>query len=125
MNFEFIEKIAEEKIREAEQRGEFKNLPGAGKPLALEDDSMIPELLRMAYKILKNSNFVPPEVEDKKEIKNIRDMLEKTSDESERYRQIQKLNLIITRMNMRKSRPVFLDEDQVYYQKVLARVRVK
>jgi hypothetical protein len=125
MNFEFIEKIAEEKIREAEQRGEFKNLPGAGKPLALEDDSMIPEQLRMAYKILKNSNFVPPEVEDKKEIKNIRDMLEKTSDESERYRQIQKLNLIITRMNMRKSRPVFLDEDQVYYQKVLARVRVK
>jgi predicted metal-dependent enzyme (double-stranded beta helix superfamily) len=86
---------------------------------------MIPEQLRMAYKILKNSNFVPPEVEDKKEIKNIRDMLEKTSDESERYRQIQKLNLIITRMNMRKSRPVFLDEDQVYYQKVLARVRVK
>jgi hypothetical protein len=125
MNFEFIEKIAEEKIREAEQRGEFKNLPGAGKPLALEDDSMIPEQLRMAYKILKNSNFVPPEVEDKKEIKNLRDMLEKTSDESERYRQIQKLNLIITRMNMRKSRPVFLDEDQVYYQKVLARVRVK
>jgi len=125
MNFEFIEKIAEEKIREAEQRGEFKNLPGAGKPLALEDDSMIPEQLRMAYKILKNSNFVPPEVEDKKEIRNIRDMLEKTSDESERYRQIQKLNLIITRMNMRKSRPVFLDEDQVYYQKVLARVRVK
>ena len=125
MNFEFIEKIAEEKIREAEQRGEFKNLPGAGKPLALEDDSMIPEQLRMAYKILKNSNFVPPEVEDKKEIKNIRDMLEKTSDESERYRQIQKLNLIITRMNMRKSRPVFLDEDQVYYQKVLARDRGK
>jgi len=125
MNFEFIEKIAEEKIREAEQRGEFKNLPGAGKPLALEDDSMIPEQLRMAYKILKNSNFVPPEVEDRKEIKNIRDMLEKTSEESERYRQIQKLNLIITRMNMRKSRPVFLDEDQIYYQKVLDRVRVK
>ncbi|MFP4168461.1 MAG: DnaJ family domain-containing protein [Desulfonatronovibrionaceae bacterium] len=125
MNFEFIEKIAEEKIREAERQGEFKDLPGAGKPLDLEDDSMIPEQLRMSYKILKNSGFVPPEVADKKEIKNIRDMLDKTTDEAERYKQIQKLNLLVTKMNMHRNRPVYLEENQIYYQKVLDKIRVK
>ncbi len=125
MNFEFIEKIAEERIKEAEQEGTFKNLPGAGKPLALEDESMVPEELRMTYKVLKNAGFVPPEVQDKKEIQSIREMLEKTSDESVKYRQVQKLNLLVTKMNIQKNRPVNLQEDQVYYQKIVDKVRVK
>ena len=43
--------IAEQRIREACERGDFDSLPGAGKPLELEDDSHIPEDLRMAYKL--------------------------------------------------------------------------
>lgn len=43
-------------------------MPGAGQPLELDDDSLIPEDLRLAYRILKNAGFVPPEVETLNEI---------------------------------------------------------
>ena len=125
MNFSLIQQIAEEKIREAQRDGAFDNLPGAGKPLPKEDDSMVPASLRMGYKILKNAGYVPPEVQEQKEIKNIRELIAKTSDESEKYRQIQKLNMLITRVNMRLGRPVQLQEKQVYYEKIMEKVRIE
>jgi Domain of unknown function (DUF1992) len=60
--------LVEQKILEAAARGEFDDLPGAGRPLDLDDDPLIPEDLRLAYRILKNAGFVPPEVETVKEI---------------------------------------------------------
>lgn len=54
--------IAERKIAEAMERGDFDDLPGAGRPLDLSDDALIPEDLRMAYRILKNAGLVPPAV---------------------------------------------------------------
>lgn len=125
MNISLIQQIAEEKIREAQRDGAFDNLPGAGSPLPAKDDAMVPAALRMGYKILKNAGYVPLEVQQQKEIKNIRELIEKTSDESEKYRQIQKLNMLITRVNMRRGRPVHLQEQQVYYEKVVEKVQVK
>ena len=80
--------IAEQRIREACERGDFDSLPGAGKPLELEDDSHIPEDLRMAYKLLKNAGYVPEEVLDRKEAQSIVDALEKCGDEQEKIRQM-------------------------------------
>lgn len=117
-------KIAEERIMESMRKGEFENLEGAGKPQKFEDDSMVPEDLRMAYKVLKNAGFVPPEVTERKEIITMMDMLENATDEQERYRQIQKLNLMITQSNMRRRRPVTLDREQTYYEKIVSRVSV-
>jgi len=56
-------RIAENRIREAMEQGEFDNLPGAGEPLSLEDYFNTPEDLRMAYSVLKNANCRPLEVE--------------------------------------------------------------
>jgi hypothetical protein len=56
-----FELIAEQKIREAIERGELDDLPGQGRPLDLTDDRLVPEELRMAYRLLKNAGFVPPE----------------------------------------------------------------
>ena len=36
-------KIAEQRIRESIENGEFNNLKGMGKPLVLDDESWIPE----------------------------------------------------------------------------------
>jgi hypothetical protein len=58
-----FELIAERKIAEAIARGELDDLPGAGRPLDLDDDAMIPEELRLAHRILKNAGYVPPELE--------------------------------------------------------------
>ena len=49
---EFFAKLAENRILEAIEAGEFDNLEGKGQPLNLDDDSHIPPELRMAYKIL-------------------------------------------------------------------------
>lgn len=55
--------IAEQRIAEAIANGDFDDLPGSGKPLELDDDSLVHEELRLAYRILKNAGFVPPEIE--------------------------------------------------------------
>ena len=52
-----LELLAEKKIAEAVERGELDDLPGAGRPLALDDDALVPEELRMANRILKNAGF--------------------------------------------------------------------
>jgi Domain of unknown function (DUF1992) len=63
-----LEFLAERVIQEAIARGELDDLPGAGRPLELDDDALVPEELRVAYRILKNAGFVPPEVEALNEI---------------------------------------------------------
>ncbi len=118
-------KIAENRIREAIKRGELDDIPGKGKPLVFEDDSLVPQDLRMAYKMLKNAGFVPPQLQSEKEIKTAMDLLQTMDDEEERYRQIQKINLMVTKINMTRGRPVNLEKDQVYYRKVVERVKVR
>lgn len=114
------QKIVEKKIKEAEERGDFNDLPGKGKPLKLEDDGRLPEDLRIAYKILKNANCLPPELELKKEIKQMEDLLLTIPDEKEQYRLIKKINLKIMKMNMMgHHKSPLLEEDQIYYGKVM------
>jgi hypothetical protein len=55
--------LVEQRLEEAVSRGELSNLPGEGRPLELDDDPLVPEELRAAYRILKNAGLVPPEVE--------------------------------------------------------------
>ena len=120
-----LQRIAEEKIVEAMKNGEFDNLPGKGKPVNLNDDANIPPELRVAYRILKNGGYVSEEVNELREINNLKDMLEDCEDEQEMYRKIQKLNLMVMKMNERRKVPVYLEVEQVYYRKVLEKVKVK
>lgn len=119
------QKIIEKRIKEAQEKGEFDDLPGKGGPLALEDDSRIPEDLRLSYKVLKNANCLPPEVELRKEIRHLTDMLEGIPDEKEKYQQIKKINLLITKLNMMGHGSPLFDEDQVYYSKIVKKLNMK
>ncbi len=96
--------IVEAKIKKAQKNGELDDLPGQGKPLEFEEMSG-PEELRMAHKILKNAGFLPPEVQLKKEIAHVEDLLETIEyDSPERGRIQKKLNYLFTKLNtMRKS----------------------
>jgi hypothetical protein len=58
-----LEWIAERRIAEAVSQKAFDDLPGAGRPLDLDDDALVPEDLRMAHRVLKNAGLVPREVE--------------------------------------------------------------
>lgn len=95
-----FDRIAEQKILDALERGEFDDLPGAGRPLALEDDALVPEDLRLAYRILKNAGFVPPEVEARREIAELERLLyeDASLDAAARSRAAKKLALLRTRV---------------------------
>jgi len=78
--YDIIAKIAESKIREAIEKGELKNLPGAGKPVHIQDMLFVPLEDRLAYTVMRNSGLVPDEVALKKEIESMRKSIDECSD---------------------------------------------
>ncbi|MBS0883804.1 DUF1992 domain-containing protein [Pantoea sp. JGM49] len=71
-----IDQLVEQQIRAAQEKGELSNLPGEGAPLQLEDESGVPPELRTAYRLLKNSGFLPPELEMRREAVQLNDLLQ-------------------------------------------------
>ncbi len=119
---DFFQRIAENRILEAIDSGLFDNLQGKGKPLKFEDDSYIPLELRMAYKILKNADCLPPELELRKEIVQLQDLVASLPDEAEKLRQMRRLNFLVMKLNMtRQVSPQLLEHD-LYTPKVLERL---
>ena len=117
-----LERVAEKRINEAIQRGEFDNLPGSGEPLSLEDDRQIPDDLRLAYKVLRNAKCMPPELELKKEIRKAEELLGSLEDESAKYSQIKKINYLIMKLNTLRKGSVQWEEKQLYYEKMVEKV---
>src|SRR6266496_4403317 len=58
----------EDQIREAQERGDFSNLPGEGKPLHLDDETSMGDKA-LGYHLLKSNGYAPTEVELAKEIR--------------------------------------------------------
>ncbi len=54
-----LDRVAERRIKDAIDAGEFDNLEGMGRPLNLEDNPFVPEDMRAALKVLQNSGFAP------------------------------------------------------------------
>ena len=92
--------IAEEKIKEAIRNGDFDNLPGYGKPLKLENLSHLPPELRASYLLLKNAGVLPEELQRKKEIIRLQDLVNCCYDESERNIVKKTLNENVLRFNL-------------------------
>lgn len=117
-----FDKIVEERIKRALYKGDFDNLPNQGKPLDFSDENRIPEDLRLAYKILKNADFTPPELEMRKKIVQTEELLEGVTDLKERYRLLRKLNFMIMRLNSLREGKPDLEMPQHYLDKVADRV---
>ncbi|HZG66486.1 MAG TPA: DUF1992 domain-containing protein [Herpetosiphonaceae bacterium] len=62
--------LVEQRIQDGMERGLFDNLPGAGKPLNLEEDALVPEDMRMAFRLLRSNGLAPLWVEMNKEIRD-------------------------------------------------------
>jgi hypothetical protein len=112
--FSGFTKIVEERIRKAQRNGEFKNLAGSGKPLALQEDRHIAEELRLSYKILKNADCLPPEVDLKKEIERTEDLLRGMEETVEKYRILKKLNFLIMKLNATRNMSIAFEVPQRY-----------
>lgn len=115
-------KIVEKRIKEAQKNGAFDDLPGRGSPLKYEEDRHVPEDLRLAYKILKNADCLPPEIGEKKEIRQMEDLLATIPDEKEKYKLIKKINYKIMKLNMMGRKSPLFEEKQIYYKKLIERL---
>jgi Domain of unknown function (DUF1992) len=78
--------IAEQRIREAIDQGFFDTLAYQGRPLRLDEDAWIPPELRMAFKVLKDAGCLPPDVELRREIASLSELLDTIADGEERRR---------------------------------------
>lgn len=76
--------VVEQQLAEAERNGVFRDLPGRGRPLPLDDLDGVPAELRASYLLLKGSGFVPPELEARKEWLRLEDLLAACTDAHER-----------------------------------------
>ena len=112
-------KIVEERIRKAQKKGEFENLEGSGEPLDLLNDQTVAEELRLAYKILKNADCIPPELELKKESRQTEELLGAMTDTTEKYRAIKKLNFLIMKLNTLRGTSIEFEEPQKYSEKLI------
>jgi hypothetical protein len=117
-----FDKIVEERIRDAQRRGMFKHLEGTGKPLKPDDMACVPEELRMAYRILRNADMLPPEIELKKEILRTEDLLVNMSDTAQKYRTIKKLNFMILKLNSMRGGSIEFEVPQHYEEKMIDRL---
>ena len=63
---------ADEIIRDAMAAGKFENLPGAGKPLKLDDDAHVPQDWRLANKILKDNGYAPDWIMERRDLEVLR-----------------------------------------------------
>lgn len=117
-----IDQLAEARILQAIERGELDNLPGAGRPLALDDDSLVPEELRMAYRVLKNAGCLPPELELRREIQALELGLVHLGGTRERRRALKRLSFLRTRLEVTGQRSINLLAQQEYYEQIVRRL---
>jgi len=122
---DFFERLAENRIQEAIEAGVFDDLRGKGRPLRLEDESHIPPELRMAYKILKNAECLPPELEVRKEILTLQDLVAGLEDEAEKLKQMRRLNFLMMKLGMMRPVSAQIMEHELYTPKILERLETK
>ncbi|MFT5729112.1 MAG: hypothetical protein ACI8PB_003275 [Desulforhopalus sp.] len=117
--------IAEQKILKAMEERDLNSPRWKNKPLPLEDDHLVPEDLKIAYKILKNSGYLPPELEERKEIRRIEDLIASTEDEHERLKQMKKLNVLLMKVEEKRAFRSNIATQDDYYRKVVEKITVK
>ncbi len=105
-----FDKIVESLIKEAQERGEFDNLPGRGKPIDLTAYFETPEEVRLAQSVLKNAGMTAPEVQLLREIAELRQLQAAVLDEAKKkdiHKQIQQkeveFNLMMERQKRQRS----------------------
>ncbi len=119
---DFFYRIAERRIAEAIQNGEFDDLEGKGKPLVLDDETWIPEDLRIAYKFLKNAGCIPPELEERNEVINMFSLMNTIDDDKERLKKIRQLNFMLLKLNLNRKKPLTFEDFPEYENKLADRL---
>ncbi len=79
----------------------------------------------MAYKILKNADCLPPELEVRKEILTLQDLVAGLEDEAEKLKQMRRLNFLMMKLGMMRPVSAQIMEHELYTPKILERLETK
>jgi hypothetical protein len=111
-----LDKIAETRIQECIESGGLDDLSGAGGPLQFDDDSMVPESLRAAYRILKNSGYLPAEAAIYSEIRDVETLIGRMDHGEERVAAAKRLSLLRARLGSERCSNLAVQEH--YFQTI-------
>ena len=117
-----IDSLAESRITEALNAGEFDQLTGAGKPLALQDDAAVPEHLRVAYRLLSNAGCLPPEQQLRRDISELEALLGQVESHAESDGLRRRLEWLRTRLALHGGETNLMLQDADYRAKLLNRL---
>ncbi|MFQ5602537.1 MAG: DUF1992 domain-containing protein [bacterium] len=82
--------IAEQRIVQALEAGEFENLPGSGRPLNLDQEFNANNEHRLAFIILKNAGYLPSPLQIRKEIeqkqRTLQEVIEQCRQRTQNYK---------------------------------------
>ena len=96
-----LDALVERRIVAAIARGEFDDLPGAGRPLVLDDDPLVPEELRVAHRLLKNAGYVPPELTQVAEVDQLLGAISRAEmGEAERSKTSRRLRALLIQLEL-------------------------
>jgi len=112
-------RIAEQRISKAIDDGTLDFSRWKDKPLPKDDDSAVPAEFRMAYKVLKNAGYLPPELEDKKEVKRLEELINRTDDEHVRVKQMRKLSVLLAKIEARRGKPINIELQSDYHTRIV------
>ena len=114
--------LVEELLNEAHERGDFEHLEGKGKPLALDQNPYAGDRA-LAYSLLKNNNFAPPEIERGKEIDN--DIKRAEDVLATMHRRQHALDTRIAHPDARRAYNIARDAAEVRYEALLREINSK
>jgi hypothetical protein len=115
-----IDQLVEARISDAQARGEFDNLQGAGKALQLEDEYLVPAELCAAYRLLKNAGYLPPAVQMRRESAEVEQLLQLAEDTAERQSLNRRLRYLLLKLG-ESGRDNRIVREQYYHAKLLMR----
>jgi len=117
-----IDQLVEQQVHDAMQRGEFDDLPGSGRPLILDDDTLVPEELRVAYRLLKNAGYLPPQLQLGKEINEAERLLSCVQDADEHDIAQRRLRCLQLRLSLARGDAIDFAVEREYREQLLARL---
>lgn len=117
---DIIDQLVERRITEAIARGDFEGLPGAGRPLEIDDDRLVPEELRVAHRIMKNAGFVPEELQLFAEIRSVEQLLLQARAGDEHLAASARLRVLLERLGSCRAMP--LQSQTQYFDRLMERL---
>jgi hypothetical protein len=117
-----LDRLVEERILQAQKDGAFDHLPGAGRPLDLDDDLLVPEELRMVCRVLKNAGYVAPEVGYLRELRQLEALALGDTAAIERSAARKRMELLLARLEQSGMARVAQQAWAEYSEKIAARL---